>query len=153
MLDRWVLYTERVASFFLALIAALTFVTVMMRGTIGMVVPDAYDVSRLLLAVAIFWGIATASYRGEHIGVDIVWQALPPRGRRALDLVATAITFAAVAVFAWMLGQKVLGTWASGEATFDLRLPVWPFHLLAALGIFFAVILLAIRLVRLARTR
>jgi hypothetical protein len=39
----------------------------------------------------------------------------------------------------------------SGEATFDLRIEIWPFHLVAALGIFFAVILLAIRLVRIAR--
>jgi hypothetical protein len=50
-----------------------------------------------------------------------------------------------------MLAQKVLSGWRSAEATFDIRIEIWPFHLLAALGIAFATLLLVIRLVRLAR--
>jgi hypothetical protein len=56
-----------------------------------------------------------------------------------------------MALFSAMLAQKVLSTWRSAEATFDIRLQLWPFHLLAALGIVFATVLLAIRLVRLLR--
>jgi TRAP-type C4-dicarboxylate transport system permease small subunit len=98
-----------------------------------------------------FWGIAVASYRARHIEVDLLWRALPPRGRRALDLTASGLTLASIAVFAWMLGVKVIGTWRSGERTFDLGLPIWPFHLLAALGMGFAVLLLLLRFVRLLR--
>jgi TRAP-type transport system small permease protein len=152
-MDRWVRRTEVAAGLFLGLIAALTFVSVGLRGTLGIAIPDGYDVSRLLLAVTIFWGIAVASYRGQHIEVDLLWRALPPGGRRAVDRIAAALTLAAIAVFAWMLGAKVLGTWRSGERTFDLGLPVWPFHLLAALGIFFAALLLLLRFVRLLRQR
>jgi TRAP-type C4-dicarboxylate transport system permease small subunit len=149
--ERWVLRTERAAGLFLGAIALITFVSVSLRGTLGVAIPDGFDVSRLMLAIAMFWGIASTSYRNEHIQVDILWQMLPPAGRRRLDLAATGITLAFMAVFAAMLAQKVLSTWRSGEATFDIRLQIWPFHLLAAAGIAFATLLLAIRMVRLAR--
>jgi TRAP-type C4-dicarboxylate transport system permease small subunit len=150
-MDRWVLRTEKAAGVFLGAIALITFLSVTFRGTLGFAIPDGFDVSRLMLAVAMFWGIASTSYRNEHIQVDVVWQMLSPEGRRRLDLVATALSLAFMALFSVMLVQKVLSTWRSAEATFDVRLQIWPFHLLAALGILFAAVLLAIRLMRLVR--
>ena len=150
-MDRWVLRTEQIAGLFLAAIALITFASVVVRALFGIGIPDAFDVSRLMLAVAMFWGIATAGYRNEQIQVDIVWQMGGTSWRRGVDIVATAISLAVMAVFAWMLGTKVASTISSGEATFDLRLQIWPFHLLAALGIVFAVILLTIRLIKLFR--
>ena len=150
-MNRWVLRTEKAAGLFLAAIAFITFVSVAVRALFGIGIPDGFDVSRLMLAVAMFWGIATASYRSEHIQVDVLWQIGGRRWRQAIDVVATGITLAAMSVFAWMLGVKVASTFRSGEATFDLRIEIWPFHLMAALGIVFAVILLAIRLIKLLR--
>ena len=150
-MNRWVLRTEKAAGLFLAAIAFITFMSVVVRALFGIGIPDGFDVSRLMLAVAMFWGIAAASYRNEHIQVDLLWQRGGPGWRRMIDMVATAITLAAMAVFAWMLGVKVDSTMRSGEATFDLRLQIWPFHLVAALGIAFAVVLLVIRLIKLAR--
>jgi len=149
--ERWVLRTEKAAGLFLGAIVAVTFVSVVLRGAVGFAIPDAFDVSRLMLAIAMFWGIASTGYRNEHIQVDVVWQALSPAGRRLLDLVATAISLAFMALFSAMLARKVLSTWRSAEATFDIRIQLWPFHLLAALGIVFATVLLAIRLIRLLR--
>ena len=150
-MNRWVLRTEKMAGLFLGAIAFVTFTSVLVRALFGIGIPDGFDVSRLMLAVAMFWGIATASYRNEQIQVDILWQIGGARWRRMIDIVATTISLAAMAVFAWMLGVKVLSTHRSSEATFDLRIEIWPFHLLASLGILFAVVLLAIRLVRLLR--
>jgi hypothetical protein len=42
-----------------------------------------------------------------------------------------------------------MSVYASSEQTFDLRLPVWPFYALAALGVLLASILLLLRLIRL----
>lgn len=151
LLDRWVLRTEKAAGLFLGAIALVTFLSVTLRATLGFAIPDGFDVSRLMLAVAMFWGIASTGYRNEHIQVDVVWQMLSPAGRRRLDVVATVVSLGFMALFSVMLAQKVLSTWRSAEATFDVRLQIWPFHLLAALGIVFATVLLAIRLARLLR--
>jgi TRAP-type C4-dicarboxylate transport system permease small subunit len=149
-LDRLVDMIERAAGMFLAAIATLTFVSILLR-VFSVTIPDWYDISRLMLGVTIFWGIASTSFRNDHIKVDILWEWASPPWRRAIDIFATLVTFGFLAAFAWMLYYKVGSGWRSGEATFDVRLPIWPFHALAALGIGFAVILVAIRLWRLIR--
>jgi TRAP-type C4-dicarboxylate transport system permease small subunit len=151
IIDSTVDFTERAAGIFLAAIVALTFVSVGLRATVTWTIPDWFDISRLMLGVAIFWGIASTSYRDEHIQVDFVWEWLGPLGRRVVDFISAAVLLAFLAAFAWMLVYKVDNGYRSGETTFDVHLPIWPFHLAAALGIFLATVLVAIRLVRIVR--
>jgi TRAP-type C4-dicarboxylate transport system permease small subunit len=86
-------------------------------------------------------------FRGEHITVDLVWGALPPAGKRALDLLSTVFTLFCMAVFAYAMATKVMGTRNSGETTYDLNLPLWPFYGLAWAGLAVSVLLLILRLV------
>ncbi|WP_341704898.1 TRAP transporter small permease [Ferrovibrio sp.] len=152
-MDRFIDKVELVAGLLLGAIALLTFSAVMARWLFNYGIPDAFDVSRLLLGTAMFWGIASAGFRNRHIQVDGFWEISPPLGRRLIDLFATAITFGFFALLAWMLYGKVVSVLASSEQTFDLRLPVWPFYALAALGILLAAVLLGLRLFRLVIAR
>ncbi|WP_374305254.1 TRAP transporter small permease [Ferrovibrio sp.] len=140
---------ELIAGLLLGAIALLTFAAVMLRWLFNYGLPDAFDFSRLLLGTAMFWGIALAGFHNRHIQVDGFWELAPTWGKRLIDIFATAVTLAFMAVFAWMLEGKVTSVFASNEQTFDLRLPVWPFHAVAALGIALASLLLLLRLVRL----
>lgn len=146
--DRLIGWVERAAGGFLAVVTALTFVTVVLRYGFSTSIPDSYDLSRNFLGILIFWGIAVTGFRGEHITVDLVWGALPRRGRHALDVVGTLFTLVCMAVFAWAMWTKVLGTMASGETTYDLNLPLWPFYSLAWAGLALSVPLLCVRLLR-----
>ena len=151
-IDRLINGTETAAGIFLAAITALIFTSIMLRAFANVAIPDWYDLSRLLLGVTIFWGIAATSYRNQHIKVDIVWELVGPRARRWIDLFATSVLLVFLASFSWMLLFKVQSGFLSGEATFDLRLPLWPFHLAAALGVFLATVLVVIRIARLWRS-
>ena len=139
---------ERGAAGLLACVTILTFVSVALRYLFRWSIPDAYDLSRNLLGILIFWGIALSSYRGGHITVDLVWGALSARRQRVIDRFATAFSTLCVAVFAWMMGEKAIETARSGEATYDLNLPLWPFQALAWIGLVAAAALLVVRLVR-----
>lgn len=141
--------TENVAALFLLAIALLTAGNVALRDLFSMQVPDWFDGSRLLQSIALFWGIAIATYRGGHICVDIVWEHLGPRGRRWLDVFATLVTFAFVAPLAWMVWVKVGST--GTQATSDLRLPLVWFYPLGALGATVAALLGALRAIELVR--
>jgi TRAP-type C4-dicarboxylate transport system permease small subunit len=151
LLDRCIGAAERVAAGFLAIVTALTFVSVVLRYVFHWSIPDSFDLSRNLLGVLIFWGIAITSFRGDHITVDLLWGVLPPRARRALDVFATACALACMGVFTWAMADKVVTTRQSAETTYDLHLPIWPFYLLAWSGIAVAFLLLVVRLVRVAR--
>ena len=151
--DRLIDAIERVAAAFLAVVTLITFVSVFLRYGFSWSIPDGFDIGRNLLGIIIFWGIALAGYRGEHITVDLVWSVLPRPLQRAMDIFAGLVTLGGMAVFAWMLADKVLTTRADNVSTFDLRIPVWGFFLVAWLGIALSVILLVVRTWRLIAGR
>jgi TRAP-type C4-dicarboxylate transport system permease small subunit len=147
-MQRLVSALERIAGFILAFVTALTFVSVVCRYVLAWPIPDSFDIGRLLIGAVVFWGIAAASYGDSHIRVDVIWSALGTRWRRRVDAFASLVTLGVVALIAWMGFDKLASTALSGEQTFDLRLPLWPFYALAWLGMTAAVILIVIRVIR-----
>ncbi len=148
-MDRFIDGIELLAALFVAIVAADIFVSVLLRKFFSWSIPDSYDFGRLLLGILIFWGIAATSYRGTHITVDLVWTAAGPRMKRVIDVFATLVLLLVVSVHTVMLFDKVLSTRADHVLTYDLHLPTWPFFFVAWLGDVSAVLLIAIRTVRL----
>jgi TRAP-type C4-dicarboxylate transport system permease small subunit len=141
--------TETVAALFLLLIALVTALNVTLRDLFAIQIPDWFDGSKLLLGIALFWGIAVATYHAGHICVDVLWEHLGPANRRRLDIVASLATLAFLAPLAWMVWAKVLTT--GTQATTDLRVPVVWFYALAACGALAALLLGALRVWELMR--
>ena len=139
--------TETVAALFLLSIALLTAANVVLRDVLSVQIPDWFDGTKMLLGIALFWGIAVATYHASHIAVDIVWEHVGRRARRVMDAVAAALTLLFLAPMAWMVWQKVLG--AGTQATMDLRIPLIWFTSVAATGAAAAAVLALVRLLRL----
>jgi TRAP-type C4-dicarboxylate transport system permease small subunit len=148
-MDRFIDAIELIAAFFVGLVAADTFVSVMLRYFFDLSIPDSYDFGRLLLGILIFWGIAATSYRGGHITVDLLYANVGPKLQRIIDVFATLVLLFVVAVQTYTLMDKVVVTYNDNVLTYDLRLPTWPFFLLAWLGDVSAVLLIAVRTYRL----
>ena len=148
-MDRFIDGIELVAAIFVGLVAADIFISVLLRDLFSVQIPDSYDFGRLLLGILIFWGIAATSYRGTHITVDLVWANVPPRYQRFIDIFATLVLLFVVTAQTYTLFDKVVSTRADNVLTFDLRLPTWPFFLVAWLGDVSAVLLIAVRTWRL----
>src|ERR1043165_8639226 len=72
-MDRFIDGIELIAAFFVGIVAADIFISVLLRYFFSIQIPDAYDFARLLLAILIFWAIAAPSSRGTHITVDLIW--------------------------------------------------------------------------------
>ena len=149
VMDRFIDGIELIAAFFVGIVALDIFVSVLLRYFFSVQIPDSYDFGRLLLGILIFWGIAATSYRGGHITVDLVYANVGVRMKRVIDVFATLVLLFVVTVQTYTLFDKVRGTWADHVLTFDLRLPVWPFFLVAWIGDVSAVLLIAVRTYRL----
>src|SRR5271166_3093802 len=149
LMDRFIDAIELIAAFFVGIVATDIFISVLLRYFFSVQIPDSYDFGRLLLGILIFWGIAATSYRGTHITVDLVYANVGPKFRRFIDVFATLVLLFVVSVQTWTLFDKVASTRADNVLTFDLRLPTWPFFLLAWLGDVSAVFLIAVRTYRL----
>src|ERR1700723_2130628 len=140
---------ELIAAFFVGIVAADIFVSVLLRYFLSVQIPDAYDFGRLLLGILIFWGIAATSYRGTHITVDLLYASVGPRLQRWIDVFATLVLLFVVTVQTWTLFDKVRGTYNDHVTTFDMHMPTWPFFAVAWAGDVSAVLLIAIRTYRL----
>jgi TRAP-type transport system small permease protein len=149
LMDRFIDGIELIAAFFVGIVALDIFVSVLLRYFFSVQIPDSYDFGRLLLGILIFWGIAATSYRGTHITVDLIYANVGTRAKRCIDVFATLVMLFVVTVQSYTLFDKVMGTRADNVLTFDLRLPVWPFFLVAWLGDVSAVLLIAVRTYRL----
>lgn len=143
--DRIAHAVGRGAAALLAIISILTFVAVMMRYVFNAPIPDGFDISRLLLGAAVFWGIAVASYHFDHVQMDLLWTLAGDRVKRILDVIAALVTLTFFTLLAVMFSEKVIGTLRSNEQTFDLRLPVGVFYAIAWAGLAIGLVLLAVR--------
>lgn len=148
-MDRFIDSIEWIAAFFVGIVALDVFISVLLRYFFSIQIPDAYDFGQLLLGILIFWGIAATSYRGTHITVDLIWANVGPKWQRAIDVFATLVLLFVVIVQTYTLFDKVTSTRDANVQTFDLRLPVWPFFLVAWIGDVAAVLLIAVRTYRL----
>ena len=148
-MNRLLSIVEYTAAGFLLAVALLTFGNVIFRDVLQSQIPDWFDLSRQLQGIAMFWGIAIATYRGSHICVDISWEHASARGRRLIDIVATAVTLAFLAPLAWMVWVKLGST--GTQTTSDLRLPLVWFFAVSAAGVTATALLAAARLMLLVR--
>jgi TRAP-type C4-dicarboxylate transport system permease small subunit len=148
-MDRFIDLIEWIAALFIGIVTVDVFVTVMLRYFFNIAIPDAYDFGQLLLGILIFWGIAATSYRGTHITVDLIWANVGPRYQRWIDIFATLVLLFVVVVQTYTLLDKVTSTRAANVLTYDLRLSVWPFFLVAWIGDVAAVLLIIVRAYRL----
>jgi TRAP-type transport system small permease protein len=152
-LDRFILVVEKIAGAFLGIVAALTFFSAVLRYLFSTGIPDGFFLACMFQGIAIFWGIASTTYEGKHIVVDVLWEMCGPAWRRVIDIAATVITAAFLIVFSWMLYAKVVSTYDGNQISSEVGFQIWPYYVLASLGIACAAVLALVRLWRLATDR
>lgn len=153
VLERLSLVIERVAAVMLAAITVLVVASAIGRYLFAAPIPDAFDVSRLLIGAAIMWGFASVGYRGSHIKVDLIVEMLPERFRRIVDLFAWTVLLVFTGLLCWKMLARVMSARASGEATFDLRIAAWPIMALIWAGVCVSIFAILARLVLIATGR
>ena len=119
-------------------VMALVFTAVMLRY-FGIIIPDSYDLSRMLLGILIFWGIALAVAENSMIKVDALYALAGPRGKQLIRAFAAIVTAVVLGLVAWRAGDAVIDSFHSKVSTSDVRLRLWPFYAVASIALFLAV--------------
>lgn len=126
LVRRFATVVETVAALCLAAVMVIVFASSLGRYLFASPIPDAFDLSRLVLGLSIAWGYAVLGFRGGHICVDLLAEALPARVRHGVEILAQGVLLIFTVALVWKVFGRVTDAYASSEATFDLRLPVWP---------------------------
>ncbi len=108
----------------LAVMVVITFVTVATRYVFDFPLSYIDQVVPNMFVWVTFLGASAAVKRRAHLGLSMVYDALPPRGRAALDAVVLAGTSAFFAATAWY-GWQVVTMQVENRLTMALGYPAW----------------------------
>jgi len=141
----------------LAIISAMSIVTLMLAITVDVIfrfvsrssVPGLIELAESSLIVAVFFGLAWAGLKGEHVAVTLLSDRLGPSTNRVLDLVVWTL----VSLFlTWMLYattiRAISSTQASEERFGLVRWPLYPLRWVIVIGLAAFLVVAVTNLVR-----
>ena len=130
----WLAWIAAVA---LALIALVTFGDVVGRYFFNASFAFTVELTGMLMAVIVFFGVGLVTLDDAHICADVVTMRLPERLRALFGLVTNLIAFGFIAVLTWQLWVYALFLYGKGDTTQVWTVPLWPVAIAVALGSIF----------------
>lgn len=130
------------------LFALMLYVTaeVVMRYLFDRPLPGHLEMTQLLIAPAALLALSWTQARRGHVGMDMLHDMLPPRGRAAADCFSLAIALATFAVLTWYSFESARLAWEVGDVTPTAALPTWWSKAAVPLGFGLLCIRLALQL-------
>jgi TRAP-type C4-dicarboxylate transport system permease small subunit len=130
-----------IAMVLLLLLMFLTVGDVVGRYMVGIIpgfgpIPGTFELTEFMLAIAVLTAIGYTQVQREHISIDLVINKFTPRIRAIID---TATDFMSLAIFilvTWQTVKYARLLYVSNDVSAVLRLPVYPFLIVAAVGCF-----------------
>jgi TRAP-type mannitol/chloroaromatic compound transport system permease small subunit len=144
---------------FLALIAALVILAIMLVGTfqvfgrklLSIPVPGYVDVIEMVMTIFAFIAIAYCQRLGGHVRMEILLTHLKGRVLYFFEIMGTLAAIAIISFLTFYGYQHFMRAWTIGDSTIDVQLPIWPSKLLVPAA--FAVLLVRLLIQLIAFTR
>lgn len=129
----WDHLEEALLGVLLVVMVLVTFVTVITRYVFEAPLSYVDQLVPNLFVWVTFLGASAAVRRRAHLGLSMVYDAFPPRGRAILDVLVLAGTVAFFGVTAWF-GWEVVRMQVENQLTTSLGYPAWLVGLSVPIG-------------------
>lgn len=134
-------WLHRVAMLFLLLLMFLTVGDVIGRYLVGRLpffqpIPGTFEMTEFMLVIIVLSAIGYVQVKGEHISIDILVSRFTPRTRGMIDSITSLLSLAIFALVTWQSIEYAQRLFASHDVSAVLRLPVYPFLIVVAVGSF-----------------
>jgi TRAP-type C4-dicarboxylate transport system permease small subunit len=147
----------RLASRSMAVIAAIAIVLmvlavatdVVVRNTTGASLPGMVEIAESGLVVSVFFGLAWAGVRGEHVAVTLVVDRFNEFWTRATHVMVWAVSSSFLAWMLYAATLRAIDSTGMREHRFGLvRWPLYPLRWVIAVGLFALLLVCLLNLVR-----
>lgn len=120
----------------IALIGMMSVVTVdvILRSSIGKPILGAYELVQLLMVVLIFFALPYTALKDGHVTVDLVYDRFSSRGRAIIDSISNFLSFGIFVLICWQSVVQGMSLLESKQVTLALKIPVYGFLFIVALG-------------------
>jgi len=126
-----------------------TVLDVFLRAFLNNPIPGDVELIEMAMVFVGFLGLAWCAMRGMHIRVDLIVSFMPTRTQGIIDSFCYLAGLGICALMAWQSVLEGIANWEMTNLSPTLRIPVFPFYWVIAVG--YAILSLAI-LVLLARS-
>ena len=127
-------YLNYISSFFLAFLMLMTVADVVSRRFFNSPIIGTYELTLLLITVVVYLGFAHSNDFKEHVVIDVVYEILPNIGKKVMSVVASLFNLALASVMGYAVFNHIFRLYDSGAVTPSLKIPLWPFAIVAAVG-------------------
>jgi TRAP-type C4-dicarboxylate transport system permease small subunit len=124
--DRATEIAASLAALVFVVAVAVTALEVVLRYVFGAPTIWAHEATIFLCAVGYLLGGVYTMHRDDHIRITVVYERMPPRLRRAVDLLNAAIVLAFLAALAWaaaIAGWRAVVGWETTGSAWNPPIP------------------------------
>ena len=99
-------------------------------------IKGAYEVSEILLAAIVFFGLAYALAMGGHVRVDTFVSLMRPRTRATAGIITSLLSLIIFVLIGWQGAELAMKSLKHHRLIDVIFIPIWPFQLLVPIGAF-----------------
>lgn len=125
---------SHIGSIALALLMFLTVADVFGRYLLNKPVSGTFELTEMSMVFIVFLALGLAQHHNEHISLDLAYNFFPSWLKKAVDGVVNLVNLAVVAGITWQLYVYSIRMLDGNYTTAVLKLPVYPFVLIAFAG-------------------
>ena len=96
------------------------------------------ELSVFVMMIVIYLGLARCEEHKEHVNLEIVLNALPPRLRRIMEVVVYLLALGTVGLLLYAVAANALHSYLRNEAIEGtVEMHIWPVKFFMVIGLFF----------------
>lgn len=128
-----------IAMIFLLLLMFITVGDIVGRYMAGIIpgfgpIPGTFELTELLLAIAVLTAIGHTQMQKGHISIDLVISKFPSKVRAVIDCITDLLSLTIFLLVTWQTIKYAHLLYVSNDVSAILRLPMYPFLIIAAIG-------------------
>jgi TRAP-type C4-dicarboxylate transport system permease small subunit len=153
ILDRLTWWIERVLAYAFIAAVALNFINVVGRYGFGRTILSADELQIFIMVFMTFLGAAVVAWRGQHLRMDVVVNALPASLRHLVRIFELAVIVILASFVLWNSTYYATQMFNFGRVSDMGRVPMWIPHGAVAAGFGLIAFVACLRLVQLLTGR
>jgi TRAP-type C4-dicarboxylate transport system permease small subunit len=148
ILDRLTWWIERALAYAFITAVALNFINVVGRYGFGSTILSADELQIFIMVFMAFLGAAVVAWRGQHLRMDVLVNALPASMRRVVRIAELVVIIILAGFVLWNSTYYAKQMYIFGRVSDMGRVPMWIPHSAVAAGFGLIALVACLRLVQ-----
>ena len=137
-MERWlaplVSVIGKIGTSVIALMMLITIADIVGRRVFNQPLSGTYELSQFMLVIVVFFSIVHCEFQRGHIAIDLVTCRFRKRTQDILASIMYVFFLVTFCLLTWQLVSQAIDVWQINRMSAELRIPIFPFVLIAAFG-------------------